>query len=104
MLKIIMLAIAFMGLFTMGLAFNASHAIYVQAKVLKSEIIAKESMAKVDTLSRFSDQTFTLFEVAGGIQIALALIGLAIYLKPQRKESMHHSETRIPGYVASWRT
>lgn len=104
MLKIIFYVIAFMGFFTIGFAVNANHTIHVQAKVLKSEIVEKQSMARTDTLSRFADQTFTLFEVVGGIQIALVLIGLAIYRKTKQKESMHHLETGTPGYVASWRT
>jgi hypothetical protein len=103
LMTIIMLAIAVTGFLTIGLAFNASHAIYVQAKVLKSEMVATESMAKADTLSRFADQTFVLFGVAGGIEIVLALIGSAIYHTSHGKRKRPNSEPSIVGYVASRR-
>jgi hypothetical protein len=103
LITIIMAAIAVTGFLTIGRAFNASHAIYVQAKVLKSERVATESMAKADTLSRFADQTFVLFGVAGGIQIVRAIIGSAIYRTSHGKRNMNNPGPSIVDLCASRR-
>ncbi len=88
MINAILVVIATIGLLCVISAFAISHAIYVQVKVLKTEMTLLENKAKADTLTQFADHACVFFGIAGAIQLVGALIGSAALRRAQRKREM----------------
>lgn len=86
MIRIIFVVVATTGLISVLSAFTVSHAIYVQVKILKTEMASPENMAKADSLTRFTDQACAFFGIVGAVQLAGALIGSAALRRLRQRE------------------
>ena len=76
MIKPLLIIVAVTGVISILVAMTASHAMYVQVKVIRTEIILPTSQAKAETLSKYADETCMFFGILGVIQLGCAIIGL----------------------------
>ena len=88
MIRVILVVVATTGLISLLSAVTISHALYVQVKILKTEMASPESRTKAETLTQFTDQACAFFGIAGAIQLAAALIGSAALRRSQAKREM----------------